>query len=73
MMKARIHQNIYGNWYGYLGTRRVEMFFGPAWEQERSAKAWLHRMNTVTGAQERQLADADRFQRMVDGIIGRAK
>jgi hypothetical protein len=72
MMKARIHQNIYGNWYGYLGTRRVEMFFGHPWEQEQDAKAWLERMND-TGAQAAAIAEADRFKCMVAGIIGRAK
>jgi len=40
-MKAKIRQNIYGNWYGYIGTRKVEWFFGTTTEQEREANEWL--------------------------------
>jgi hypothetical protein len=41
-MKARIRENIYGNWYGYLGNRRVEMFFNSSTEtMEQAAKRWL--------------------------------
>lgn len=36
-MKRRIKRNIWGNWYGYEGTRRV-IEFG---EDERDAKEWL--------------------------------
>ena len=42
--KPRIRQNIYGNWYGYIGARKVEMFFGSGGcggEQELLAKEWL--------------------------------
>jgi hypothetical protein len=41
-MKARIKQNIYGNWYGYLGNKRV-MEFGETSEftQEQNAQRWL--------------------------------
>ena len=37
IMKRRIKQNIWGNWNGYEGTRRV-MQFGTS---ERNAKHWL--------------------------------
>ena len=40
--KARIHQNVWGNWYGYLGTRRVIAFGnGPEATAEQAANAWL--------------------------------
>jgi hypothetical protein len=45
--KAKIRQNIYGNWYGYIGARKVEMFFGSGGcggEQEFQAKQWLAKM-----------------------------
>lgn len=35
--KRRIRQNIWGNWKGYLGTKRVEDFG----TDERAAKDWL--------------------------------
>jgi hypothetical protein len=44
VLKPRIKQNIYGNWYGYLGNHRAEMFFGCGGfggEQERQAQEWL--------------------------------
>lgn len=38
----RIHQNVWDNWYGYEGTRRVEQFFNtPFASAEDNAKAWL--------------------------------
>ena len=36
-MKRRIHQNIWGNWNGYLGTRKVIEFGLDSWEAEH----WL--------------------------------
>lgn len=36
--KASIKCNVWGNWYGYHGCKKVEMFFG--W-QEREANEWL--------------------------------
>lgn len=48
-MKARIKENRYGNWYGYLGTRRVESFFNDSQgSQEDHAKEWLARQNAPT-------------------------
>lgn len=35
-----VHENIYGNWYGYEGSRRVEMFFGDNFTQGRRAHEW---------------------------------
>jgi hypothetical protein len=41
-MKARIKQNAWGNWYGYLGNRKVECFFNDAYgTQEQHAQEWL--------------------------------
>jgi hypothetical protein len=40
--KPRIRQNRYDNWYGYMGTRRVEAFGStPTDSAEENAKAWL--------------------------------
>jgi hypothetical protein len=40
--KRRIRQNAYGNWYGYIGTRRVEQFFNsPEETMEQQANRWL--------------------------------
>ena len=52
-MKARIQHNVWGNWYGYLGTKRVAQFFNtPTETQEQQANQWLteqhlwtHRIN----------------------------
>jgi hypothetical protein len=41
-LKPRIRQNIYGNWYGYLGNHRVESFFGSVEVQEEKAIEWLY-------------------------------
>lgn len=41
-MKARIRKNQYDNWYGYIGNKRVEMFFNDNnGTQEENAKRWL--------------------------------
>ena len=41
-MKARIKQNVYGNWYGYLGSKRVIEFGETAeYTQEQNAQRWL--------------------------------
>lgn len=40
-MKAKIKQNIWGNWNGYLGTRKF-IEFGC---NEHKAKEWLESMN----------------------------
>jgi hypothetical protein len=37
MAKARIYQNIYGNWNAYLGTRKAQEFG----TDEQGAKLWL--------------------------------
>lgn len=36
-----VRENAYGNWYGYVGNRRVEMFFGNSYDQQFDALAWL--------------------------------
>lgn len=42
MRKARIKQNRWDNWYGYVGTRRVIAFgITPEGTAEDNAKAWL--------------------------------
>jgi len=45
MRKARIKQNRWDNWYGYVGTRRVIAFGNtPEGTAEDNAKAWLEDM-----------------------------
>lgn len=42
MSKASIRQNVWGNWYGYIGGKKVEWFLEDAGTtQEQNAKAWL--------------------------------
>lgn len=42
--KRRIRQNIWGNWYGYEGTKRVREFSnGPYASAEQDAQDWLNR------------------------------
>lgn len=41
-MKARIKQNAWGNWYGYLGNKKVASFSNtPTETMEEQAQAWL--------------------------------
>lgn len=41
-MKARIRQNRWSNWYGYLGSKRVEAFGNSSTETaEQAANRWL--------------------------------
>lgn len=46
-MKRTIKQNVYGNWHGYEGGRKVELFLGNTWEQEQDAREWLAGMRAV--------------------------
>lgn len=40
--RARIRENAWGNWYGYIGNKRVEQFFNtPEETQEQQARRWL--------------------------------
>lgn len=39
--KPRVRQNLYGNWYGYIGTSKVEYFSGTPRNQEEQARRWL--------------------------------
>ena len=42
MSKPRIKQNAWGNWYGYLGNRKIECFFNDdQGTQEQHAQEWL--------------------------------
>jgi len=42
MARYRIHKNVWDNWYGYEGTRRVEAFSNtPYASAEENAKEWL--------------------------------
>lgn len=36
-----VRETRYGNWYGYKGSRRVELFMGSWQEQRDAAVAWL--------------------------------
>ncbi len=48
-MRYRIRENRWGNWYGYAGRKRVEMFFAsPEKSQEQSAREWLFERNALT-------------------------
>lgn len=40
-MKRRIHQNIWGNWNGYEGTRKVREFGTDNWDAELWVKGEL--------------------------------
>lgn len=41
-MKRRIRKNAWGNWYGYLGNKKVEWFASDAeYSQEEIAQHWL--------------------------------
>jgi hypothetical protein len=47
--KARIKQNAWGNWYGYLGVSRVESFANTPYESaEQMAQRWLQLMQSGT-------------------------
>ncbi len=44
--RARIHQNKWDNWYGYLGNKKVIAFYNdPQGTQEDNAKRWLQEQN----------------------------
>jgi hypothetical protein len=49
MAKARIRQNRYDNWYGYLGTRRVMAFPNtiPNHGARQAAEEWLAKRNRI--------------------------
>lgn len=36
-----IRANAWGNWYGYVGTKKVELFWGDYTDQAQSASEWL--------------------------------
>lgn len=38
----RVKANAYGNWYGYQGSKRVEMFWGDYNDQMFDAARWLN-------------------------------
>lgn len=38
--RVAIQENVRGNWYGYIGGKRVQMFFGYD-NNEQGATAWL--------------------------------
>lgn len=41
-MKARIRCNQYGNWYGYIGNKKVISFMNTPFDsQEQQAQSWL--------------------------------
>jgi hypothetical protein len=48
-MKRRIHQNVWGNWYGYEGNKRVAAFSeGPTCSAEQAAERWLKDGSQIT-------------------------
>lgn len=38
--KSKIHQNVYGNWNGYRGGKKV-IEFGSAFGADKEAEEWL--------------------------------
>lgn len=50
-MKARIRKNIWDNWYGYLGTRRVIAFANtiPGYGMQQEAEKWLAEQKKIEG------------------------
>jgi hypothetical protein len=63
--KARIAQNRYDNWYGYLGTRRVIAFGRDAQgSAEQHAQEWL--ADPEARAYSLLLADFARSERVED-------
>jgi hypothetical protein len=59
-MKARIRENAYGNWYGYVGNKKVQMFYGNHVAQQFDAEKWLER---VTATPERH---AELFAKFIE-------
>jgi hypothetical protein len=54
MAKFRIRKTQWDNWYGYVGTRRVEAFGNTTTASaEENAKAWLTAKTTKTPRQIR--------------------
>jgi hypothetical protein len=46
-----IRGNAWDNWYGYIGSKRVESFFATLGEtQEQAAHAWLDAQERTYGA-----------------------
>lgn len=73
-MKASIKQNIYGNWYGYLGGRKVESFFGSGGSgggQEFEARQWLRSAITQQDIIERkqQAAKAKALPKQLPAVV----
>lgn len=54
-MKATIRQNVWGNWYGYIGGRTAAMFFGNDHEQSTDAARWLKAVSELTPTQQHAL------------------
>jgi hypothetical protein len=42
--KITVRKNAWDNWYGYVGGRKAEMFFGSPEEQESQARSWAEKM-----------------------------
>lgn len=53
-MKVAIRQNVWGNWYGYIGGRVAAQFFGNETEQSTDARAWECAVNGLTAVQRRE-------------------
>lgn len=44
-----IRENQWGNVYAYIGSKKVEFFFGSTSEQWQAAGLWLHEMENTYG------------------------
>lgn len=60
-MKVTVRQNVWGNWYGYIGGRLAAMFFGNDHEQSADAARWLKAVSALTPAQQRAAVGQYRF------------
>lgn len=57
-LKARIHTNIWGNTYGYLGNKRVAMFCGYYEAQIKDGKKWLEAVSKMTRSEQEDVIRA---------------
>ena len=68
--KITIKENAWGNWYGYIGGRKVEWFCDDLdGTQEQNANAWLirERMKQQDATDDREYAEASALGIFGDG------
>lgn len=53
--KVKIHLNVWGNWYGYLGNKKVIAFSNhPEYSMEQAAIEWKEKMEKEFHDNEQQ-------------------